>query len=395
MLAWIASRKRFLGTTCTIRPCDRVRRVHGPGRLANGRNAVVAISVVGAIVAWLALTVTLAGAAPNGSVTGVVKAAQTITRIESLSRYRQSDWGYSVLDQKTGRVLLAQNQQKMFDPGSTMKTYSVFTGLRMYGPNYRFRTPVYRQGTVAGGTLSGNLVLLASGDLTFGLREQRNGTLYYDNLPRADHSYADQLPGAVEPPGDPFAALSELAAKVRASGITQVNGDVVIDDRLFDPYAGFPDGLISPMWVNENLIDLLVTPTFVGRPATINVRPMTATYTVTNRVITVGTKQATNISCRGADAGEPRPVRSDRRPHFARAASVGGRPSFGVRPHGLHRGTTASRCDGDGTRDRRQPHRAPAAEGKLRAVGSHRRAHLAADGPVREVDLEGELQPRR
>ena len=121
MLAWIASRKRLLGT---IRPCDRVRRVHGPGRLGNGRKAVVAISVVGTIVAWLALTVTVA-AAPNGSVTGVVKAAQTITRIESLSRYQPSDWGYSVLDQKSGEVLAAQNADKMFDPGSTMKTYSV------------------------------------------------------------------------------------------------------------------------------------------------------------------------------------------------------------------------------------------------------------------------------
>jgi D-alanyl-D-alanine carboxypeptidase len=40
--------------------------------------------------------------------------------------------GYSVLDQRTGRVLLAQNQQKMFDPGSTMKIYSVSTGLRVY-----------------------------------------------------------------------------------------------------------------------------------------------------------------------------------------------------------------------------------------------------------------------
>jgi serine-type D-Ala-D-Ala carboxypeptidase/endopeptidase (penicillin-binding protein 4) len=92
-----------------------------------------------------------------------------------------------------------------------------------------------------------------------------NGTLYYENLPKVDHSYADQLPGAVEPPGNPFAALNELARKVRASGIARVNDNAVIDDRLFNSYAGFPDGLVSPMWVNENLIDLLVTPTSVGQ----------------------------------------------------------------------------------------------------------------------------------
>ena len=32
-------------------------------------------------------------------------------------------------------------------------------------------------------------------------------------------------------------------------------GNVAIDDRLFKLYAGFPDGKISPIWVNENLVD--------------------------------------------------------------------------------------------------------------------------------------------
>jgi D-alanyl-D-alanine carboxypeptidase/D-alanyl-D-alanine-endopeptidase (penicillin-binding protein 4) len=50
------------------------------------------------------------------------------------------------------------------------------------------------------------------------------------------------------------------------------------------------------MWVNENLIDVLATPTFVGQRATLNLRPMTATYTVTNHVTTVGAEQATNIT---------------------------------------------------------------------------------------------------
>ncbi len=263
----------------------------------NVRSAVVsAIAVVGATLVWFAGSVTLAGASPNRGVTGIAKVSKTISGIEALARYRQSDWGYAVLDQASGKIILAQNQQKMFDPGSTMKLYSISTGLRLYGTNYRFRTPVYRQGTVAGGTLTGNVVLVASGDLTFGLRAQRNGTLYYENLPKVDHSYADELPGAVEPPGDPLAALNQLAAKVRASGITRINGNVVIDDRLFTSYAGFPDGLISPMWVNENLIDLLVTPTFVGQRATLNWRPMTATYAVTSRVTTVGSRQATNIN---------------------------------------------------------------------------------------------------
>lgn len=252
---------------------------------------------VGAALALSGGSVTAAGASPNGSTAGPGKLARTFARIESGSVYRQSDWGYEVLDQKTGTVLASQNQQKMFDPGSTMKLYSVSAALSRYGPSYRFRTPVYRQGTVIGGTLTGNLILVGSGDMTFGLRAQRGGTLYYENLPKVDQSYADTgLPGAVEPPGNPLGALNQLAGRVRASGITRVTGNVVIDDRLFTPYDGFPDGLISPIWVNENLIDLLVKPGAVGRHASLNWRPMTASYTVNNLVTTVAAKKPTNLN---------------------------------------------------------------------------------------------------
>jgi D-alanyl-D-alanine carboxypeptidase/D-alanyl-D-alanine-endopeptidase (penicillin-binding protein 4) len=257
---------------------------------------VVGIAAAGAAFVLLGGSVA-AGASPNGSAAGLRKLTRTFAGIERSSVYRQSDWGYEVLDQNTGKVLAAQNQQKMFDPGSTMKLYSVSTALSRYGPDYRFRTPVYRQGTVAGGTLTGNLILVGSGDMTFGLREQRNGTLYYESLPKVDQSYANiGLPGAVEPPGNPLAALDQLASRVRASGITRVSGNVVIDDRLFTPYDGFPDGLISPIWVNENLIDLLVKPGAVGRRASINWRPMTASYTVDNRVITVAAKEQTVLN---------------------------------------------------------------------------------------------------
>jgi D-alanyl-D-alanine carboxypeptidase/D-alanyl-D-alanine-endopeptidase (penicillin-binding protein 4) len=238
----------------------------------------------------------IADGVPSGGLTGAAKVAKIFAAIENLPRYRQSDWGYAVVDEESGQTLLAQNAQKMFDPGSTMKLYSVSAALSKYGPNYQFRTPVYRQGSVTGGTLNGNLVLVASGDLTFGLREQPNGTLYYESLPKANQSYANQLPGAVEPPGDPLAALNQLAKMVRSSGITRVSGNVVIDDRLFDSYDGFPDGLISPMWVNENLIDLLVTPGAVGRPASIKWRPMTASYTVRNQVRTVAANRQTTLS---------------------------------------------------------------------------------------------------
>jgi D-alanyl-D-alanine carboxypeptidase/D-alanyl-D-alanine-endopeptidase (penicillin-binding protein 4) len=257
--------------------------------------------VVGAVLAvvWLGLPAAVSGAAPGG--TTDLTAALLV--IEQGPRYQQSDWGYLILDQKTGEVVASQRPVRMFDAGSTMKTFSVSTALEHYGNDYVFRTPVYRAGAQRGDTLTGNLVLVGSGDLSFGLRKQPDGSLYYENLPDLDHSYATVgLPGAVEPPGDPLGALNELAASVKAAGITRVKGDVVIDDRLFTPH-NYPDGLISPIWVNENLIDIEVTPgPAAGEATTIDWRPETAAYTVETRATTVDAKGTTAL-----DVTEPTP----------------------------------------------------------------------------------------
>ena len=246
-----------------------------------------------------------ASTSPHGAATGPATLTAALAAIENVPKYEPSDWGYVVLDENSGDVIAAQNADHMFDPGSTMKTYSVSTALRLYDSNYQFKTPVYRAGTLSGDSLNGNLILVGSGDLSFGLREQPDGTLYYENTPDLNQSYATVgLPGAVEPPGDPLAGLDELATQVRASGITHVNGDVAIDDRLFTPYDGFPDGLISPIWVNENLISIKVTPgSAAGQPTSINWRPMTASYTVDNQATTVAATETTSLQVTEPTAG--------------------------------------------------------------------------------------------
>jgi serine-type D-Ala-D-Ala carboxypeptidase/endopeptidase (penicillin-binding protein 4) len=273
-----------------------MQRIRGEGRGRRRGGAALIFGIVTALVLGTACSDDDSGGPAEGA-SGPVGITDALAEIENGSRYEQSDWGYVFLDAESGDTLVASNADKMFDPGSTMKIYSVATALRLYGPDYKFRTPVYQQGTVSDGALAGDLVLVASGDLSLGLREEPDGTLYFENLPELDQSYADTgLGGAVEPPGDPLAGLDEMAAQVRDSGITSVAGDVVIDDRLFENYDGFPDGLISPIWVNENLISVEVTPGDVGQPATIDWRPMTASYTVDNQVTTVESDQATPLA---------------------------------------------------------------------------------------------------
>lgn len=242
---------------------------------------------------------TTSGTAP----TGPADLTAALAAIEDLPKYAASDWGYIAIDQETGEVLASQNPDKMFDPGSTMKTFAVSAALDAYGPDHVFTTPVYRAGTVSGDTLDGNLVLVGGGDLSFGLREEPGGGLYYENLPVLDHSYATVgLPGAVEPPGDPLAVLDQFAQQVKAAGITTVNGDVVVDDRLFTPIQ-WPDGLVSPIWINENLVDIEVSPgAAAGQASTVDWRPQIASYSVDDQATTVDAGGSTSL-----DVSEPTP----------------------------------------------------------------------------------------
>jgi D-alanyl-D-alanine carboxypeptidase/D-alanyl-D-alanine-endopeptidase (penicillin-binding protein 4) len=215
--------------------------------------------------------------------------AAVIAQIQSKPFYGHSSWGISVVDRATGEVLLDQGGTRTLVPGSIMKVYSTATALDAYGPDYRFRTPVYRLGTVADGVLQGTLVLVASGDFSFGLRELRDGRLGFNSLPELDHNYADTgFPGgALVKDSNPLAALDKLAAKLHAAGLRQVAGDVVIDDRLFATYRDWPDGLIAPIWVNENVIDITAAPTRAGQPAAVDWRPKTGAFKVVSEVTTV------------------------------------------------------------------------------------------------------------
>ena len=215
--------------------------------------------------------------------------SSALAEITGKPMYKHSIWGYRVVDQATGAVVLEHNPDQLFVTGSTLKLYSSAAALDAIGPNHRFRTPVHRRGAVSRGTLRGDLVLVASGDFSFGLRDRPNGTLAYNDTPDVDHNYADTgLPGpTLLKRSDPLDALDALARQVRASGIRRVTGDVVIDDRLFETFRGWPDGVIAPIWVNENVIDITTRPGRVGQTARVDWRPRSAAYRVVSQVRTV------------------------------------------------------------------------------------------------------------
>ncbi len=249
-------------------------------RGAVGRMAVTAV-LAGA---GLALAVSSASAIDPLTPTGrpvPPNVLRTITRVENKARYKHSTWGLFAADAKTGQALVSQNPEKLFTPGSTLKLYTAAAVLHDYGPGHRFKTPVFRTGSLRRGVLAGNLVLVASGDFSFGLRDRPHGIQAYNSAPQLDHSDANGGPGpTLVAHSNPLAGVEQLARQVRAAGIRRVTGNVVIDDRLFNTYSGWPDGVMSPIGINENFIDITATPTSKGRAARISYRPHTAAFHV-------------------------------------------------------------------------------------------------------------------
>jgi D-alanyl-D-alanine carboxypeptidase/D-alanyl-D-alanine-endopeptidase (penicillin-binding protein 4) len=191
----------------------------------------------------------------------------------------------------------------MFAPASVTKLFTTAAALGDLGADYRFRTPVHRRGEVeSDGTLRGDLILVASGDLCLGGRTGPDGALVFAD---DDHTYSDGNFKAALAGADPLAGLDQMAREVRASGIEAVRGDVVIDDRLFHAAESTGSGpsRVTPIVVNDNLVDVVVSPaTSAGEAATVTTVPGTAFVTMDAHVETVEGGKEPRIDVRAEGA---------------------------------------------------------------------------------------------
>ncbi|HEV7221462.1 MAG TPA: D-alanyl-D-alanine carboxypeptidase, partial [Pirellulales bacterium] len=115
--------------------------------------------------------------------------AKRIETVIDAPQFKQAHWGVLAADLKTGDVLYARDPDKLFVPASVTKLFSVAAALDALGAEYRFETPLYARGEIdAAGLLKGDLILVASGDLSLGGRTTAEGRIAFTN---SDHIYAD------------------------------------------------------------------------------------------------------------------------------------------------------------------------------------------------------------
>ncbi len=202
-------------------------------------------------------------------------------RIASLlerPRHRSAFWGLQIARLDNREILFAHNAGKRFQPASNMKLLVAAAALDLWGPDHRFRTPVFLEGRLDDqGRVMGNLVLAGRGDPN---PERRLYDPEEKDLPIRDSS--------------PF--IEGIADQLEERGIRRVQGDIVADTTFFldEPYGGDWEqedmfwhygAPSSALAVFENVFRISLSPGQAsGDPAVLEVTPPQQSPEVVSRV---------------------------------------------------------------------------------------------------------------
>lgn len=226
--------------------------------------------------------------------------ASKIDAVIERTEYKQARWGILIADAKTGKPIYSHNPDKLATPASVTKLFTCATAMIVLGPDWTAETPVYAHGEMStSGTLNGDLILVAAGDLSFGGRRTKDGKSSFVNN---DHTYANSgLMEAELTKTDPLLGIQSLARQVKEAGIQEITGEVLIDDRLFEHTRGSGSGpdAVTPILVNDNVVDVVIEPgDMEGAPAKVKLVPETQAVQVDIQIRTVAEVRAPVISLR-------------------------------------------------------------------------------------------------
>src|SRR5205085_7252590 len=101
--------------------------------------------------------------------------ADHIDAITSRPEFKHASFGIEFYDLDANAVVYEQNADRFFVPGSTTKLVTMGSALQLLGPDYRFRTRIYRTGDLSDGVVRGDLVLVAAGDPNLSGRLRSDG----------------------------------------------------------------------------------------------------------------------------------------------------------------------------------------------------------------------------
>ncbi len=196
--------------------------------------------------------------------------AATCDEIRARELLQQSRLGVAIVHVASGEVVYEHSADEFFPPASAAKLLTCGGALLTLGSDFRFQTRVVTTSPIQRGIVRGDVVLVGAGDPNLSQRVRPGDRLAFkDN----DHSYAGFHPSAAVP-GDPLTVVRNLARQIKAAGVRQISGSIVVDDGLFAESFDRFVGTFGAVCVNDNLVDVMVTPgREVGDPVEFEVQP--------------------------------------------------------------------------------------------------------------------------
>ncbi|CAN5265088.1 D-alanyl-D-alanine carboxypeptidase/D-alanyl-D-alanine-endopeptidase [soil metagenome] len=92
-----------------------------------------------------------------------VELAKKIDDLIEKSEFANGRWGVFAISLKDGRVLVAKDAQKLFNPASVLKILTSVVAIDKLGADFRWQTKVFAQNQIENGTLNGDLILYGQG----------------------------------------------------------------------------------------------------------------------------------------------------------------------------------------------------------------------------------------
>ena len=198
--------------------------------------------------------------------TPVIPVIQTLADLQSKIRLRllrpevrRGQIGIKIVSLNSGKTVFEENAEKYFMPASNMKNFTVAAALEKLTPDFRFITSVYAIAMPdSNGTITGDLRIFGRGDVSI--------STAFNN-------------------GDYFKGLDNLADKIVQAGVKQVKGSLIGDESYFagnpipesweiDDLQWYYGAEISALPLNDNAIDLAVTPGPAGYQCSVRVLPL-------------------------------------------------------------------------------------------------------------------------
>ncbi len=208
---------------------------------------------------------------PACAVDSVALLRGDLDRIFADPNFADAQWGVEILSLDRGEPIYQRSSTLLCMPASNNKLLTVAAALTRLGPDFHYETKLLADGSIAGDVLSGNLIVVGSGDPS-------NASRFHE--------------------GDAFATFRDWAARLKEKGIHRIEGDLIGDEAAFeenqlgdgwewDDLAYGYAAPVSALQFNENLVTIEIAPgEKEGDPAAVKARPLENYLSVENRIVT-------------------------------------------------------------------------------------------------------------